>query len=217
VVTDTTVVKIIDRSGTVNVLAGPSAFPHPTAFFNDATPEEGGRAVYVTEMGGRGFMRDPATGFLWPTDSPQAPTIPVTSRVYRISMTGQVTEAVTPSRKLLVMNGVIENRRERHHLLAVEMFYGNIVDVDLRTNRKTIIGTGFRAGDGLAQGQDGTIYVSSFDDGMVWKVDADGENPQILLQGVGRSSTADLCLDEQKKRLLVPDTLHNAVIVLPMP
>jgi hypothetical protein len=34
---------------------------------------------------------------------------------------------------------------------------------------------------------------------------------------VGRSSTADLCLDEQKKRLLVPDTLHNAVIVLPMP
>jgi hypothetical protein len=35
--------------------------------------------------------------------------------------------------------------------------------------------------------------------------------------GVGRSSTADPCLDEQHKRLLVPDTLQNAVIVIPPP
>ncbi|TMM35760.1 MAG: hypothetical protein E6F99_18225 [Actinobacteria bacterium] len=216
VVTDTTVVRIVDRTGAHRILAGPDAFPHPTAFFNDAAPEEGGRAVYVTEMGGRAFMRDPATGLLWPTDSPQALTIPVASRVYRITVTGQVTEAVTPSRRALVMNGVIVNRRDRHHLLVVDMFYGNITDVDLRTGRKTIVGTGYRAADGLAQGRDGTLYLCSFDDGIVWTVDAEGENPQILLQGVGRSSTADLYLDEPNRRLLVPDTLHNAVIVLPL-
>jgi sugar lactone lactonase YvrE len=215
VVTDTTVVWIIERSGAKRILAGPAAFPHPTAFFNDAAPEDGGRAVYVTEMGGRAAMRDPATGLLWPTDSPQALAIPVTSRVYRITVTGQVTEVVRPSRKALVMNGVTTTRYGSH-LLCVDMFYGNVVDVDLHGDRKTIVGTGFRAADGVAQGRDGTIYVSSFDNGMVWKMDRDGENPQILLQGVGRSSTADLMLDERGNRLLVADTLHGAIIVIPL-
>jgi sugar lactone lactonase YvrE len=214
VVTDTTVVWIIDRAGTKRILAGPSAFPHPTAFFNDAAPAAGGDAVYVTEMGARTLQRDP-NGVLWPTDSPQALAIPATSRVYRISLSGQVTDAVTPSRKVLIMNGVTESVRPGH-LLCGDMFYGNIVDVDLRTNRKTIVATGFRAADGLAQGHDGTIYVASFDNGMVWKMDRDGENPVILLQDVGRSSTADLALDEKGKRLLVPDTLHGTIIVIPL-
>ena len=213
VVTDTTVVWIIDRHGGKRILAGPSAFPHPTAFFNDAAPEHGGNAVYVTEMGARTLQRDP-TGVLWPTDSPQALAIPAQARVYRISLSGKVTEAVTPSRKTLVLNGVVETRPG--HLLVGDMFYGNIVDVDLKTNLKTIVGTGFRAADGIAQGHDGTIYVASFDDGVVWRMDRDGENPAILLQGVGRSSTADLMLDERGRRLLVPDTLHGAVIVLPL-
>jgi predicted outer membrane repeat protein len=214
VVTDTTVVWIIDRTGGKRILADASAFPHPIAFLNDTAAERGGGAVYVTEMGGRTFMRDP-NGILWPTDSPQALAIPVASRVYRISLNGKVTDAVTPSRRTLVMNGVIESN-QYGHLICGDMFYGNIVDVDLRTNRKTIIGTGFRAADGVAQGRDGTIYIASFDDGMVWKVDRDGENPQILLQDVGRSSTADLFLDEKGKRLLVPDTAHGAIIIVPL-
>jgi len=215
VVTDTTVVWIIERSGAKRILAGPSAFPHPTAFFNDAAPESGGKAVYVSEMGHRELMRDPATGLLWPTDSPQAIAIPPASRVYRITVTGQVTEVVNPSRKVLVMNGITE-ANTYGHLLCAEFFYGNIVDVDLRTNKKTIIATGFRAADGLAQGHDGTIYVSSFDDGRVWKMDRDGENPQILLQDVGFQTTADLYLDEKGKRLLQPDTAHGAIIVIPL-
>ena len=214
VVTDTTVVWIIDRTGGKRILAGPAAFPHPTAFFNDAVAEPGGRAVYVTEMGARTLQRDP-TGVLWPTDSPQALAIPAQARVYRITLSGAVTEAVTPSRKTLILNGVFPGRRYGH-LLVGDMFYGNIVDVDLKTNRKEIVATGFRAADGLEQGRDGTIYVCSFDDGVVWKMDADGENPQILLSGVGRSSTADLHLDADGRRLLVPDTLHGTIIVLPL-
>jgi sugar lactone lactonase YvrE len=213
VVTDTTVVWIIERSGAKRILAGPNAFPHPTAFFNDAAPADDGRAVYVSEMGARTLMRDPG-GFLWPTDSPQALAIPATSRVYRISTSGTVTEAVTPSRKVLVMNGLTESNRPGH-LLAAEFFYGNVVDVDLRTNRKNIVVTGFRAIDGLAQGRDGTIYASSFDGGTIWKVDPEGENPRILLQDVGRQTTADLYLDEKAQRLLVPDTLHGTIITLP--
>jgi sugar lactone lactonase YvrE len=212
VVTDTTVVWIIERSGAKRILADASSFPHPTAFFNDAAPEDGGRAVYVSEMGARTLMRDP-NGFLWPTDSPQALAIPDTSRVYRISVSGQVQEVVTPSRKVLVMNGVTPSNK-RGHLLCAEFFYGNLVEVDLATNRKHIVATGFRGADGIEQGRDGTIYVSSFDNGAVWKMDADGENPQVLVQDVGRQSTADFYLDEPARRLLVPDTLHGAVIVV---
>jgi sugar lactone lactonase YvrE len=213
VVTDTTVVWVIDRAGHKRILAGPSAFPHPTAFFNDAAPARGGDAVYVTEMGARTLQRDP-NGILWPTDSPQALAIPAQARVYRISLSGKVTEVVTPSRRTLILNGVIESRPG--HLLVGDMFYGNIVDVDLHSQVKSIVGTGFRAADGIAQGHDGTIYVASFDNGVVWRMDRDGENPKILLQDVGRSSTADLMLDEPGKRLLIPDTLHNAIIVLPL-
>ena len=216
VATDTTVVWIIDRSGGKRILAGPSAFPHPIAFFNDAAPESGGKAVYVSEMGHRELMRDPATGRLWPTDSPQALAIPAASRIYRISLTGQVTEVVTPSRKVLVMNGVTE-ANTRGHLLCAEFFYGSVVDVDLRTNRKTIIATGFRAMDGLEQGRDGSIYLSSFDNGAIFKVDRDGENPQVLLQGVGFQTTADFYLDEKGKRILQPDTLHGTIIIVPLP
>jgi sugar lactone lactonase YvrE len=212
VVTDTTVVWIIERSGAKRILADPSAFPHPVAFFNDAAPESGGKAVYVSEMGHRELMRDP-TGQLWPSFSPQGVAIPPASRIYRITLTGQVTEAVTPSRKVLVMNGVTE-ANTRGHLLCAEFFYGNVVDVDLRTNHKTIVATGFRAMDGLEQGRDGTIYASSFDNGMVFKMDSNGENPQVLLQDVGFQTTADFFLDEKGKRLLVPDTLHGTIIIV---
>jgi sugar lactone lactonase YvrE len=215
VVTDTTVVWIVERSGAKRILADASAFPHPIAFFNDAAPESGGRAVYVSEMGARTLMRDPATGVLWPTDSAQAAAIPATSRIYRITVQGKVTEAVTPSRKVIVMNGVAESATHRGHLLCADFFYGSITDVDLKTNRKQILVTGFRAMDGLAQGRDGTFYTTSFDDGNIWKIDRDGEHPQLLLSGVGTSSTADLFLDEQTHRVMVPDTLHGTVIVLP--
>jgi sugar lactone lactonase YvrE len=212
VVTDTTVIWIIDRSGAKRKLAEAGAFPHPAAFFNDAEPTRDGKGVYVSEMGGRAVMRDPATGLLWPTDSPQALAIPSTSRIYRISLTGQIKEVVPPSRRHLVMNGVTQARDD--HLLVADMFYGNLVEVDLRTNRNLVIASGFRAADGIAQGRDGTVFVASFDNGGIWRMDADGENPKVLASGFGRGSTADLYLDEKAKRVLVPDTLHGTIVIV---
>lgn len=125
-------------------------------------------------------------------------------------------EVVTPSRRLLVMNGVTESIK-RGHLLAMDMFYGNLVDTDLRTNRKTIVITGLRGADGLAQGHDGTFYVSSFDNGFLYGISKDGEIITPLLQGIGFGSTADLYLDEKGKRVLVPDTLHGTIITVALP
>lgn len=211
VVTDTDKIFTIDRSGAVRLLVSASQFPVKAEFFNDVTAEPGGGAVYVTEMGARTKQRDPQ-GILWPTDSPEAWQIPAEARVYRVSLTGQIRALNSPSRKSLVINGVDVSRPG--NLLVTDMFYGNIVS--LVQGRQTVLASGFRGADGVEQAADGTIYVSSFDNGAVWAMDRDGENPRTLLSGVGRGSTADFYLDERGKRLLVPDTLHGTVIVLPL-
>ncbi|WP_285751584.1 SMP-30/gluconolactonase/LRE family protein [Lentzea sp. NBRC 105346] len=211
VVTDTDKIWLIDSKGTRKLLASAAQFPHPAEFFNDAAPAPDG--VYVTEMGARTKMRDP-NGFLWPTDSQQGLDIPALARVYRVSLSGKITEVVSPSRKTLVINGTAPARKPGT-LLVGEFFYGNVVSVNLMTGAKTVIATGFRGADGIEQGRDGTIYVSSFDNGIVWKMDRDGEKPVVLLKDVGRSSTADFYLDEAGNRLLVPDTAHGTVIVVP--
>ncbi|MFI6102302.1 SMP-30/gluconolactonase/LRE family protein [Lentzea sp. NPDC051213] len=210
VVTDTDKIFTIDRSGTVQLLATAAQFPFKAEFFNDVTAEPGGGAVYVTEMGARTKARDPQ-GVLWPTDSPEALQIPAEARVYRVSLTGQIRAVNTPSRKSLIINGV---GLGRSGLLIADMFYGNIVRIE--DGRQTVLASGFRGADGVEQAADGTIYISSFDNGAVWSIDRDGENPRTLLSGVGSRSTADFYLDERGKRLLVPDTLHGTVIVLPL-
>jgi sugar lactone lactonase YvrE len=245
VVTDTDKVWKIDQAGKKSLLAETAAFPQPPVFFNDAAPAfdgadtgRGGRApiakaVYVTEMGpGRAVQRDPA-GLLWPSDSVQAAAIPTAARVYRITIDGKVTNAFSPTRKLLVTNGVTEAKvasggkatgkpagkpGKGGHLLALDFFHGSVVDVDLERDTKTILATGpFRGCDGIEQARDGTIFVTSFENGRVWRMGADGENAQLLfdLAANGRQSLADLALDEEAQKLYVPDTAHATIVVLP--
>jgi hypothetical protein len=217
VVTDTDRVWKISQAGRVTLLA--SSFPFPVLFLNDAAAEKNGRAVFVSEMGpGRTVMRDP-NGLLWPTDSLQAEAIPEGARVYRIALDGAVTNAFTPTRKILVINGVTQANTNRH-LLAIDFFHGSVVDVDNRKDTKSIIATGpFRGGDGIEQAEDGTIFVTSFDNGRVWRMDENGENVVKLYDlaeagTVARSTLADLALDEAAELLYVPDALHANIVVL---
>jgi hypothetical protein len=204
VVTDLKRVWIMDEAGNKAVLADEIAFPFPIAFLNDAAPEMGGQAVYVTEMGGRTKIRD-ASGALLPLDSPLIANIPVTSRVYRISLDGVVTEAASPSVETLILNGVTL-AKEGDRLLAGEFFYGNITEIKLNVDEKRVIATGFRGADGIAEDHKGDIYVSSFEQGMVWKMDRDGQNVRVLLDGQGPKSTADFFLDEKAGLLIQPST-----------
>jgi gluconolactonase len=222
VATDTTNVWKIDAKGNVSLAAPASAYPFPPVFLNDAAPEAGGRAVFVTDMGaGRNVQRDPSA-FLWPTDSPQAEAIPAESRVYRISLAdGKVTNVFTPSRKALILNGVTESRRAKGRLLVLDFFNGTVVEVDPATDAKTILAAGpFRGGDAIEEAADGTLYVDSFENGRVWRMDRNGENAQKLFdvavdQGIsGRQTLADFALDEEAGMLYVPDTANSKILVL---
>ena len=221
VVADQLAVWRFDRQGNrVKLLDAaqlPPVTPPEAIFFNDAAAEDGGKAVYVSEMGRRDLIRvaavPPALPVLIPVDSQAAYDIPATSRVYRITMDGQFRSVFEPSRKLLVINGVTEIKR-RHKLLVLDFFHGNVVEVDLKKGTKSILATALRGADGVEQAADGTIFVSSFDNGAVWRLDEDGENPRVLLKDVGFQTTADFYLDERAKQLYVPNTPGGHIIVL---
>src|SRR6185295_1483772 len=144
-------------------------------------------------------------------DSDAAYAIPATSRVYRITMDGKITSVFEPARKLVVMNGVTEVKK-RKKLLALDFFHGSVVEVDIKKDVKTIIATGLSGADGIAQASDGTIFVSSFENGAVWRMDANGENLRRLISGIGFQTTADFFLDEKAKRLYVPNTVTGSIL-----
>ena len=220
VVTDTDRVWKISQAGEVTPLA--ISFPFPPVLLNDTAVEKGGRAVFVTEMGpGRAVMRNPPpNGPLWPTDSLQAEAIPTGARVYRIALDGEVTDLITPTRKILITNGVTQANKNGH-LLALDFFHGSVVDVDIQKDSTSIIATGpFRGADGIEQAEDGTIFVSSADNGRVWRMDGNGENVVKLYDLATDANTvafqtlADLALDEADELLYVPDALHGNIVVL---
>ena len=59
VVADQVKIFRIDRQGNVVLLAAAPQFPFTANFFNDVAAEEGGKAVYVAEMGRRDIIRVP--------------------------------------------------------------------------------------------------------------------------------------------------------------
>jgi sugar lactone lactonase YvrE len=228
VVADQKKIYRVDASGNKTLLATTEQMPStPANFFNDIATEPGGKAVFVTEMGRRDLIRTPATTppgpqHLIPVDSPAAYDVPPLARVYRITLdkTPKITSMFEPSRKLLVINGVTPSRKKPGDLLVLDFFHGSIVEVEPKPGGKgkakmTILATGLRGADGIEQGKDGTLYVSSFENGMVWKLDPDGDNLRVLLNEAGFQTTADLALDEKAKKLYVPNTAAGTIMVLP--
>ncbi len=217
VVTDTDRVWKIDRAGQVTPLA--TDFPVKPVLLNDTAAARDGSAVFVSDMGpGRPKMRD-KDGFLWPADSLEAEAIPAAAHLYRIGLDGKVSDVLTPTRKLLVTNGVTQSADG--HLLAVDFFGGSVVEVDPASGRASILATGpFRGADGIEQASDGTIFVTSADNGRVWRMDRDGENLSKLYDlatdggTVARQTFADPALDEAAGLLYVPDALHGDIVVL---
>ena len=208
----------MDEAGNKTVLAEASAFPFPAVFFNDCAPEKGGKAIFVVEMGRRDIIRigaPPGTNnVLIPVDSNAAYAVPATSRVYRVTMDGEITSMFEPSRKALVMNGVttVKHGHKKGDLLVGDFFHGSIVQVS-KKGKKNIIATAFRGMDGIEQHSDGRYFLSSFENGQLWKTDKNGENQVLMHSGMGFQSAADFYLDEENKLLYLPVTPMGAVLV----
>lgn len=207
VVTDLKRVWKIDGSGRKSILAGPEDFPALVLYLNDAAAAPDGKSVYVTDMGANDKMFGPEG--LWPLESIEAKAIPALGRVYRISMDGKVTTEIDVSPSMLNPNGVCVGNDGQ--LLVCEFFKGNL----LSWNHQSIelLGTGYRGADAIVQAADGSIYLSSWTQGKVWKLDAKADNPRVLVDGL--ESAADFYLDEERSRLIIPDMLAGKLYVIP--
>jgi sugar lactone lactonase YvrE len=199
VTTDIKRVWKIDERGSKSVLADEKDFPRPIRFLNDTACEPGGATVFVSDMGANDVMRDDE-GRLWPLDSPQAKALPAIGRVYRIALDGGPPEvAIDAGAALPSPNGVAAPEKGR--LLVVDFFTGNVVEQ--RGAKTVVLSSGHRGGDGIEQDSAGNIYLSSWTQGKLWKLDRQGQEQKLLAEGF--RSAADFYLDEAGKQILLPD------------
>jgi sugar lactone lactonase YvrE len=213
-VTDVTRVWRIDDKGEKSPLVDEDDFPQVPSFLNDIACEPGGKAVYVTDMGANTKMRDPNKK-LWPLDSPEAKALPAIGKVYRIGLDYKVKVVVEPNPLMPNPNGVAVPARGR--LLVAEFFTGTIFEPT--GNKLTALITGLRGADGLEEDAKRNIYVSSWEQGKVWRFKrgtaAKPAQPELLAEGF--QSAADFYLDAKGKQLLLPDMKAGTLTFIPLP
>jgi hypothetical protein len=209
VTTDVKRVWKIDAKGTKEILADEKAFPEPLRFLNDTACAPDGKAVYVTDMGANDKMRDPS-GALWPVDSPEGKALPTIGRVYRVGLDGKVTMVQGPAPEMPCPNGVSTLRSGG--LLVGEFFTGNILES--KAGKLTVLASGYRGADGVVQAKSGDLYISSWTQGKLWRLDSKGKHEVLLLEGL--QSAADFFLDEPHKQILQPDMKAGTLTFVPL-
>lgn len=200
----------IDSKGAKTALAEEKNFPHPIgSFLNDVCAAPDGKGVYVSDMGAADKMRD-AGGKLWPIDSAEAKALPAIGRIYHITLESKVSIAIDANADMPCPNGV--SAPDKDMLLVGEFFYGNIISQS--KGQRKILTTGFRGADAIERDRQGNLYVSSWTQGKVWKLDAKAENPVLIAEGF--KSAADFYLDLDAKLILLPDMLAGTLTFLPL-
>ena len=199
----------VDEQGRATVLVEEKDFPHPVLFLNDVTAAPDGRSVFVTDMGAKDLMFAP-DGTMWPVDSEGAKKLRSPGYVYRVTLDGKVSVVVDTTPVMPCPNGVGLSGEDG--LLIAEFFHGRILE--LRRNLLRTLTDSLRGADGIEQAKDGSIYVSSWTQGKVWKLEPGGKRPKVILEGL--QTAADFFLDETGRRLLVPDMKAGTLTLLPL-
>lgn len=128
---------------------------------------------------------------------------------------------ITPQRKLsLVIDGKADPRvlapnglladAKGEHLLIVDFTSGILYNYDLTARKLQEMASGFGGADGIVRQANGTIYVSDWKNGKVYRVD---NNKAVLLKE-GYQSAADIALSQDGHHLLVPDMKAGVLDVI---
>lgn len=86
---------------------------------------------------------------------------------------------------------------KKGELLAGEFFTGNLISV--KDGKRTVLSTGFRGADAIERDAEGNIYLSSWVQGKVWKLDPNGKNEVVIKDGF--QSAADFTSTWRQNRL----------------
>ncbi len=196
----------IDEDGKATVLADKDQFPNPVLYLNDVAAAPDGKGVYVTDMGDRTGMWQ-SDGVFSDFDSVDAKAMRAVGRVYHVSLEGKVTEVIPASRKMINPNGVgVGNNGQ---LLVGAFFNGYLLE--WRGRELHIVAEGMRGADAVEQDSNGNYYVSSWNQGKVWKISPNGDS-RLIADGFQRA--ADFHLDEDRGVLFLPDMAAGRLYVI---
>jgi|LakWasM103_HOW12_FD_contig_121_19663_length_2686_multi_5_in_0_out_0_3 sugar lactone lactonase YvrE len=126
---------------------------------------------------------------------------------------GGIIYKVTPQRQLsLLLDGSIDARilapnglladAKGEHLLLVDFTSGVLYNYNLLTKKLDEVASGLGGGDGIVKQANGTIYVSDWKAGKVFRIDP---QHKVTLIKEGYQSAADIALTQDDHHLLVPD------------
>lgn len=184
----------VDRQGTASVFVKAEDFPQPPLFLNDVAVDRGGN-IFVSdtgdlEKGGKGA-------------------------IFRITPAGKVSVLVSEKQNPAIKspNGLLFEKSGK--LLVVDFATGQLLRLDVGTGAVQKVAEGFGGADGLAQDASGTLYISDWKNGQVWKMNPNrkGAKPQRYEQSF--QAAADIGLSPDGKFVLVPDMKAGMLAWLP--
>ncbi len=181
------------KQGQVEVFAAASAFPVTPVFLNDLEADLAGN-LYVSDSGdlkGQG------------------------GAVYQINAQGQVRLLINSQQdnRILAPNGLLMDDTG-DVLLIVDFASGILYSYNLASKQLMDVAQGFGGGDGLVHHANGTMYVSDWKNGKVFRLDMTGEVTAI---GPAYQSAADIALTRDEKVLMVPDMKAGELDFIALP
>lgn len=191
-VTDIDCVRIFDRNS--GAPTGEVCVPDAT-FLNDIAPDESG-TLFVTDSGLRGGAQG-----LEPSG---------TDALYRLSPDGRMAQ-ITAGDWMGRPNGVAVGARG---IFVVAFGSGEVFQIAVDGDHSTVMPASERQLDGIEFMDDGGFVFTSWGDQAVYRVGGDGAVSRIL-EDV--EAPADLGIDRERGRILVPLFTQNQVLIHPLP
>ena len=181
------------KPGQAEVFAAATAFPVTPLFLNDLEADLAGN-LYVSDSGdlkGKG------------------------GAVYQINAQGQVRLLISGQQdnRILAPNGLLMDDTG-DVLMVVDFASGILYSYNLATKQLLDIAEGFGGGDGVVHHANGSMFVSDWKNGKVFRLDMNGE---VTPLAATYQSAADIALTKDEKVLMVPDMKAGELdfIVLP--
>lgn len=181
------------KQGQAEVFAAATAFPVTPLFLNDLEADLAGN-LYVSDSGdlkGKG------------------------GAVYQINAQGQVRLLINglQDNRILAPNGLLMDDTG-DVLMVVDFASGILYSYNLATRQLLDIALGFGGGDGVVHHANGSMFVSDWKNGKVFRLDMNGE---VTPLAATYQSAADIALTKDEKVLMVPDMKAGELdfIVLP--
>ena len=181
------------KQGQAEVFAAATAFPVTPLFLNDLEADLAGN-LYVSDSGdlkGKG------------------------GAVYQINAQGQVRLLINGQQdnRVLAPNGLLMDDTG-DVLMVVDFASGILYSYNLATKQLLDIAVGFGGGDGVVHHANGSMFVSDWKNGKVFRLDMNGE---VTALAATYQSAADIALTKDEKILMVPDKKAGELnfIVLP--